>query len=169
MNFLKILPAGLLLILASCNNPEKEATSTQTTTVENTEVKVEDTEPVTAPVTGETCYGSKTGNSSVEMSLNVNGNMVTGNLNYLPEAKDKNMGTLKGKMMGDTLLADYTFMSEGVESVREVIFLKSGDGYKEGYGPAKDQNGKMIFEDLKKIDFSQSVPLVKVDCNKGKL
>lgn len=168
MYFNKILPAGLLLMFAACNNPETTSETT-TTTETTTDVKAEENATPAPSASGETCYGSKTGNSTVEMALTVNDGSVAGTLNYLPEAKDKNTGTIRGKMRGDTLLADYTFMSEGVESVREVIFLKTADGYKEGYGPVKDQKGKMVFEDLKKIDFSQSVPLVKVDCNKGKL
>lgn len=115
------------------------------------------------------CYESKIGNSSVNLSLTGSGNLVEGRLDYLHDEKDNNKGRLKGRIMGDTLLADYTFMSEGVESVREVIFLKTTAGYREGYGAVKDEAGKMIFEDRKQVDFSKSAELVKVDCNSGKL
>jgi hypothetical protein len=39
---------------------------------------------------------------------------VVGNLCYRFFEKDKNDGTVIGKLQGDTLIADYTFMSEGV-------------------------------------------------------
>ncbi len=172
MNICKIASPALLLLLAACKGPKtknEQTNKTETTTVvtpSDTTVGI----PTPAPATGAgDCYSSKTGNSIVEMALTIKGGIVTGTLNYLPEAKDKNTGTLSGSMRGDTLLADYTFMSEGVESVREVVFLKTARGYKEGYGAVRDQAGKMIFEDLKQIDFSKSTELVKVDCDSGKL
>ncbi len=163
MKNLKTLTAFLILSLSACNNPQ--ATNDETSKIN----------PGAAPSDAsgeslkESCYRSKTGNSIVEMTLTEKDGLVQGTLNYMPEAKDKNTGIVKGRMRGDTLLADYTFMSEGMESVREVMFLKTAEGYKEGYGPVKDLNGKMVFEDPTAADFSKSATLIKVDCNSGKL
>ncbi len=172
MNICKIASPALLLILVACSGPEtknEQSKTTETTTVVTpSDDNVGTTAPAPATVASD-CYRSKTGNSVIEMAITIKGGMVTGTLNYLPEAKDKNTGTLSGSMRGDTLLAEYTFMSEGVESVREVIFLKTAGGYKEGYGAVKDEAGKMTFEDLKQIDFTKSTELVKVDCDSGKL
>ncbi|RYF89093.1 MAG: hypothetical protein EOO03_06840 [Chitinophagaceae bacterium] len=167
MNFQRhILFAGISLLCA-CNEQQKSTEQSTTSHQTETAPAPADTSATLPKAGWDECYGSKQGNSIVELSLRMNDGLVVGNLNYLPEAKDKNTGSINGKMRGDTLMADYTFMSEGVQSVREVIFLKTADGFKEGYGPVKDQNGKMVFEDLKAIDFSKSVPLQKIDCNKG--
>ncbi len=158
-----ILSTLLLIFMGACTNPK-------TSTDETSKVNSVDSSANTAPAASlENCYRSKTGNSIVEMTLTEKDGLVQGTLNYLPEAKDKNTGAIIGRMTGDTLLADYTFMSEGVESLRQVIFLKTAQGYKEGYGPVKDQNGKMVFEDPATVDFSQSTELLKVECNSGKL
>nr|GFC68635.1 hypothetical protein [Tanacetum cinerariifolium] len=39
-------------------------------------------------------------------------------------------------MHGDTLVADYTFQSEGTTSIRQVVFLRRDIGFIEGFGPA---------------------------------
>ena len=67
-------------------------------------------------------------------------------------------------MNGDTLLADYTFQSEGTESVRQVAFLKKGDGFVEGYGDVEDQGGKMVFKNTAMLDFGSGTAFTKVPC-----
>ncbi len=94
---------------------------------------------------------------------NLGGN-VTGNLSYNFYEKDDNTGTLRGEMRGDTLLADYTFQSEGTESVRQVAFLKKGDGFVEGYGDAEDRAGKMVFKNTAALDFGSGTAFTKVPC-----
>ncbi len=73
--------------------------------------------------------------------------------------KDKSKGTIKGQLKSDTLFADYTFMSEGVESVREVVFIKIANGWVEGYGEIDDKDGKVTFKDRSKITFDNNVVL----------
>lgn len=64
------------------------------------------------------------GKDSIFLQLHIDNNIVNGDLEYKRFEKDRNKGTIKGMFRGDTLFADYTFMSEGVMSVREVMFLK---------------------------------------------
>ena len=78
--------------------------------------------------------------------------------------KDRNAGTLTGQMRGDTLLADYTFRSEGVESVRQVAFLTQDAGFVEGYGPVREQNGRMTFTNPNTLIFDTRRVLTKTNC-----
>lgn len=111
------------------------------------------------------CYASRTNNSVVEMSINVNSHQeVNGKLSYNIAGKDKNEGSLIGNMKGDTLIADYTFMSEGVSSVREVAFLQKDGTFIEGYGDVVETNGKFSFKDKKQLKFDLKNVLTKVDC-----
>jgi len=55
---------------------------------------------------------------TIRLNLTQQGTDVSGPLAYLLTEKDSNTGTLSGQMRGDTLIADYTFQSEGEESVR---------------------------------------------------
>jgi len=51
-------------------------------------------------------------------------------------------------------------------SAREVIFLKQGRNYIEGFGPVTDAgNGNVSFQNLKNIQFDNAIPLVEVPCN----
>lgn len=110
------------------------------------------------------CYSWMKDSSSISLQITVSGNVATGNLTYDLYEKDKNSGTIKGALHGDTLFADYDFMSEGKLSTREVSFLKTVDGMKEGYGPMEEQNGKMVFTNKSAIDFSGNMLLQKTVC-----
>lgn len=115
----------------------------------------------------EECYKGILKEDTIAMTLVIKDNEITdGALSYHLFEKDKNEGTLKGEIKGDTLFADYTFMSEGTQSVREVAFLKEGGSYIEGYGDMKEAAGKMIFKDPKKLKFDSKTILTKSECHK---
>ncbi|MDQ3682503.1 MAG: hypothetical protein M3352_05435 [Bacteroidota bacterium] len=139
----------------SCNNNSKTTTTGS-----------EDSSKVAAPVkpvSTETaqCYAGVRGKDSVFLRLNKNNNTVSGDLQYKRFEKDQNKGTIEGMMRGDTLLANYTFMSEGVSSVREIIFLKKGNTLVEGFGDVEEKSGKMVFKNTGAVKFDQSVVLRK--------
>ena len=96
-------------------------------------------------------------------TIDVNG-IITGTLVYNLYEKDKNRGTIQGKMKGDLLIADYSFTSEGTFSVRQVVFKKSDTTFIEGYGDIEDKNGKTIFKNTDSLDFTNSIILNEYDC-----
>jgi hypothetical protein len=114
-------------------------------------------------VSGEFCYGHSKKRNTILLHIIQEGTVVSGDLVYKLPEKDKNSGIIKGEMHGDTLFANYEFMSEGVISDREVAFLKTHDGMVEGYGEMKDENGKMIFKNRSALNFSGTV-LKRMDC-----
>jgi hypothetical protein len=114
---------------------------------------------------GKQCFQSVVNNDTVAMVLNTNShNEVNGELIYKIYQKDKNVGTIIGNIKGDTLIADYTFKSEGVSSIREVAFLKKAGAFIEGYGDLIETNGKMVFKDKKLLKFDTKMTLSKVEC-----
>lgn len=136
-------------IFTSCKNEPKQTPEQQT-----------------EPVNTAQCYSYITDKDTVSMKITLIGNEVTGDLAYNYFEKDKNEGTLRGKMAGDTLFATYTFTSEGTESTREVAFLKKGTDLVEGYGDAQEMNGMMIFTSKASLDFSSKIILKLVECGK---
>ena len=94
--------------------------------------------------------------------------IVTGELSYLFFEKDKNTGTIEGQMFGDTLKADYTFMSEGLKNIREVVFLRKGKILIEAYGDVEERNGKTVFIDSNKMYFDSASVLTEIDCAEAK-
>jgi hypothetical protein len=99
------------------------------------------------------------------MRINVTDNLVTGELDYYIFEKDSNKGTIRGRMSGDTLLADYTFLSEGTTSVREIVMVKKGGDFLEGYGEVEETEGKANFVNPKKLKFKDGLTFRKTNCN----
>ncbi|MBO0933726.1 hypothetical protein [Fibrella aquatilis] len=134
----------------------------QTTTETTTDSIATGTSGMDNPTTS--CYAYSSAADTMRMTLNRTGNEVTGDLLYKLSGKDRNTGTITGTMHGDTLRAEYSFHSEGVESMREVAFLVNGDKLTEGYGPVTEKNGKMMFTPGASQTFDSKMALVKVAC-----
>ena len=108
-------------------------------------VVIEEETPKEGVPTGD-CYLLVQGKDSILIQMVVENNAVAGHLHYRFFEKDKSGGTVFGTMNGDTLIADYKFISEGTESEREVAFVRVGDSLVEGYGDVEESNGRMIFK-----------------------
>ncbi|RYD74190.1 MAG: hypothetical protein EOP53_18770 [Sphingobacteriales bacterium] len=111
------------------------------------------------------CYEQKNAGDTFTLQLKITDSAgVEGTLKYGFKEKDKNAGTIAGMMYGDTLIADYHFLSEGTTSVREVAFLVTDKEAIEGYGDMEDKNGKLVFKDSHKLSFGKGVTMAKVAC-----
>ncbi|MFN0255525.1 hypothetical protein [Pedobacter ureilyticus] len=126
--------------------------------------KDNDTTAANIPLEEQTCYSYIKGKDTAHLSLITTGVASTGELNYKWFEKDKNMGTIEGEMHGDTLFANYTFNSEGKQSVRQVAFLKKGNQLVEGFGDVEEKDGKVRFKDLSKLKFDDAMVFEKVAC-----
>ena len=145
----------LYTLLFACGNKNETSAVNQD--------KTEDIEnKIFVPVT--TCYMGAMGKDTFQLTVAVKENEVTGNLAYLFHEKDRQKGTLDGYMAGDTLLANYTFNSEGQTSVRQVAFLLKDEKAIEGYGDVEEKDGAMVFKDVKSLQFGQGLNLTKVPC-----
>ena len=115
------------------------------------------------------CYLYATDRDTVYLVLNppVAGK-VTGDLSYDFFERDGNIGFIEGIVQGDTLIADYTFLSEGMVSVREVGFLLGEDQVVEGYGDVEQVDGRMVFWHKDSLDFSNGLVLRKISCEQIK-
>ena len=119
------------------------------------------------PELTQVCYEGILKNDTITMQLSMTGTDVrSGELKYNFFEKDKNTGHISDiRQAGDTLLANYAFLSEGKMSYREVVFLRKGNILIEGYGDVEaDSTGKMIFKDKKKIFFDSKTILAKINC-----
>lgn len=143
-----------------------------------TSCKKEINEPLVTPTVQEemvanesqiVCYQGIIKNDTINLRLQVEANQnVKGELAYLFSEKDKNNGTIVGQMVGDTLKAAYTFMSEGKTSVRDVVFLRKGKIMIEAYGDVEEIENKMVFKEPKKLYFDSATVLSEVDCAEPK-
>ncbi len=59
-------------------------------------------------------------------------------------------------------MAEYTFLSEGRESVMEVVFKLQGNKLIQGYAEMEEQGGKLVFKDGVKLSFQNT--FVRTNC-----
>lgn len=136
--------------LGSCNDrSDNSSIVTNTSSTSNTE-----------------CYSFTNDKDSITLKLILKDSFVTGNLNYNFFEKDRNTGSIEGRLTGDTIIAEYSFMSEGLQSAREVAFLRKGNNLLEGFGGVQDINGKTVFKDRATLVFDTVNVLTKADCLK---
>ena len=140
-------------LIVTCNN---NGTS-------NTENSASQTDK-TAKNSSVNCYSYANANDTITLKLTQVGESITGTLVYKLYEKDKNMGTIEGRMRGDLFVADYTFMSEGVTSTRQIAFKKKQNYFVEGYGDIDTNNDKVTFKNLDSLQFNDSIKLTEIEC-----
>jgi len=156
---LPILLAGFVL---SCNNENANNTRGGHTNMVRTETAVAATKLVAKT---SDCYQYIKNRDTASLKLNIIGEELTGELNYTLFEKDRNTGKIAGELKGDTIIAEYTFDSEGLRSVREVVFVKKADGkLYEGTGDVVEKGGKTMFKNRSALKFGQSIVFSKADC-----
>jgi len=154
-NIIPILGAAALF-MASC----------QGGTAKKTQAKIDSTIVTNAVATTDStqCYQYIKNRDTATLTLKTIDNKLTGTLGYNLYEKDKNAGTIAGVVKGDTIIANYTFQSEGKTSIREVAFLKKGDQLAEGFGDVQEVKGETKFKDLSKLNFDGLMTFGKIDC-----
>lgn len=158
MNRSLILFTGVTFFVFACTNNENRDNTTAKDSVANNNRNITSSQPV------KLCYAQKN-KDTVLLNIELNGDKVTGKLYINRFEKDLNSGTIDGEMKGDTLFADYTFNAEGMQSVREVVFLKKDSSIIEGYGPVKyDSNNKAVFTNKNSLVFDEKMKLGEVEC-----
>ncbi len=110
------------------------------------------------------CYEYVKNKDTIQLKLNINSKTVSGQMTYKLYQKDKNEGIIEGTMSGDTLFADYKFLSEGSESFRQVAFIKKNGKIIEVYGVVEEKNGKIVFKDKNKLILNSKFALNSVSC-----
>ena len=110
------------------------------------------------------CYGYANERDTILLTLIPMGESVTGTLAYSLDGKDRNTGTIQGVMRDDLIVADYTFMSEGIRSVRQVAFMKKDSFYIEGYGEVVVTGKRTQFRNTDSLWFNDSIRLLGTSC-----
>jgi len=149
-----ILPALITLLMFSCNTTQKQ--QQKDTKADQHEAKI--------MIPKSNCFVSISEKDSLWLKIEVFPNVATGMLHYQFYEKDNSKGTLEGKIVNNIFYGDYTYHSEGVQSVQEVAFLLSDSTATEGFGEMVEKDGKMEFKDSTKIDFSKGIKFHRIDC-----
>jgi hypothetical protein len=156
-----LISAVFVITLVSCTSENKSSTG------DSTEVIALDTTftATTPKENSSDCYIYIKNRDTASLKLNITGEELTGELNYKLFEKDSNTGKIAGEIKGDTIIAEYTFDSEGIRSVREVVFVRKDDGnIYEGTGDVVEKDGKMVFKDRSALKFSPTMVFSKTEC-----
>ncbi len=95
--------------------------------------------------------------------LDQSGGTFSGSLTFKNFEKDSSSGTFNGTYADGILLGEYAFQSEGMDSVMQVIFKKTGENFVRGYGDV-DALGTH-FTSLSDITYDTNAVFVKTDEN----
>ena len=146
-----IIAATLLLV--SCNKSQEK------------EIEVEPLKLPTAEKAAFECFELKNEGDTITLKISHHAGEVGGDLVYKWRERDRNVGTISGRFSGDTLIADYTFESEGMTSIREAVFVRKGNTLVQGHGEMEEKNDIMIFKNKSNLIFDNSIVLTEVECN----
>jgi hypothetical protein len=152
-----VLYYSFILALSACKSKDTETQTSDSTTSNADTVAI-----ATAPVAETLCFEEKVGKDLTTVRLTIEGNKVTGNMEWLPWEKDQARGTLLGEKKGNEIIADYEYMIEGSNQLEEKIFVLEGDKLLVKSGELEDKNGKLTLKDRTKATIGQT--LTKVAC-----
>ena len=113
----------------------------------------------------EECFQFVNGKDTVRLRIQPEEVNVTGELAYLWFEKDKSWGTIAGTLEDSLLIAEYTFLSEGDTSTRQVVFKRFKEGWKEGYGEINEVDGVVVYKNIDSLDYSHEVNLMSIPCD----
>lgn len=142
----------LLMGTQACNSGKSDNSSQS-----NDSTAVEHVESASLPGTYEYAGNADT----IRLDLHTKQDSVYGQLLYALGEKDRNVGDFKGVIKGGQLIGEYYFMSEGLASVRDMIFNVTKEGLLEGYGEVEERDGGFRFIDTKNLKFNHGMLLIK--------
>ncbi|OYU53912.1 MAG: hypothetical protein CFE25_17650 [Chitinophagaceae bacterium BSSC1] len=144
----------MTMALLACQNQ-----STTSNTIDTNKTTIDSIQSLATYLTG--CYEYNVGQDTIRLTLKVNGTNVSGELFYDMYEKDKSRGTLDGLLKDSIIETNYAFNSEGMDSDAEVIFKFKNDSLYMGEGPQGVKDGKGVFLDKSKIQFTAAFRKIK--------
>ena len=155
-----------VVVIVGCNSPDnKPGTLSEAASKGSVHADASDTLTTdAAPFVLSGCYEMTLKRDTVFLQLDVTDTLVSGTLIFDFYEKDRNEGSLKGVLRNDQIIGFYTFQSEGIQSVREVVFKIHNQTLLSGFGALEEQNGRLVFKDKNGLQYQTSNPYIKVAC-----
>lgn len=112
-----------------------------------------------------TCYLQTSGRDSVRLHIIINGNNISGQMQYDNYQIDGSSGEVNGTVSGDIIKLWYNGFSEGQHFRRQVWFKKSDDRLLWGKGSQVTRNDSSFFSNPEKITYSSVLFLREMPCD----
>jgi hypothetical protein len=138
----------IMAMFSSCQNKKPENTTVAET-------------PSISEMEAKKCFLSIVNQDTTRVSLLIDGDKITGEMDWIPFQKDKRIGTLVGKKNANgELELVYSFMQEGMSQTETKIMKVENDILFIKHGDLEDPNndGNMRYTDVSKATFSEKVP-----------
>ncbi len=110
------------------------------------------------------CYGYAEKGSKITFQITRVDPLVQGTLIYDWAEKDRNSGSFNGSFENGMILGTYTFISEGIESSREVAFKVRDSALIEGFGETQSAGKMTTFKNVDALNFNSGLELIKDHC-----
>ena len=156
--YLFLLFAATILILACGSNDTTNTRMVENMPVGDSSLQSDFTDTLSG------CYQMIKNKDSAFLLLDVKDKKVTGSLTYSIYEKDSNKGSIAGKVEDSLIKAWYTFQSEGVTSVREMVFKIEAGHLLEGMAQIAMQNDTAIFAKNAILTYAMDRPFDKISC-----
>lgn len=156
----KLLYITILGSLVACKSNTESSGSDSTIVFADTVASA--TNISKANETNRLCFIETFGKDSTLVSISINGDVVEGEMRWIPYEKDGAVGTLKGKKVGDIITADYNYVIEGSEQLEEKVFVLKGNKLQIKEGELEDKNGKLVMKFPEKAKVTST--LSQTDC-----
>lgn len=147
-------------IFTACNNPQtrlpEQADQTQQTSG--------DDKPAESHDKGAYCFLRTEGDKnqdSTKIQLDINGNVVSGTMIWLPAEKDSRKGKLYGTITDGVVKASWTYMQEGMENSLPVEFMLKDESLKQKKSKYDNVTGEESLDE--KSDYE--LVYQKVECH----
>ena len=162
MQILKKYVLCALLIAIACNNGGEKVKNEESqiqpdTLITNNNVKNKDT-----TIGG--CYSQIINRDTAFLQIEINDSNVTGPLTYNIYQKDRNDGSIKAEIADSLITGWYLFRSEGIISVRQVIWRIKPVQLWPATGEVIQRNDTTLFANPDKLEFDSKRPFIKVKC-----
>lgn len=110
------------------------------------------------------CYQMIIGKDTADLQLTDSAGSYSGKLVYNRFEKDDNVGTVTLTPVRNELTGWYTFMSEGMESKRQIAFKTIDKNLAEGYGEIRVSKDTAFYKYPAALQFEEKHTFNKVNC-----
>lgn len=108
-------------------------------------------------------YGTSQDVLKHNLEVSFDGNIVSGFMVIEQPQYGSPVGAIKGKLVDNMIIADWTLVIEDDNQVNQVVFKLDGDKLYEARGEKITREGKDVFKDMKKLKYE--ILYNKVDCS----
>jgi hypothetical protein len=111
------------------------------------------------------CFENLDETWSTRLMFYFEGEQIQGIMEFSSPGLGEQRGIFEGRLYGDTLMGTLDLSTDYLTIAREVSFLLSEEGLKEGKGEMVQGEGRMVFRDKRALKYEGEMVLVPAQCD----